>query len=156
MDLPFRAPLLVGTLAFVLAACSSAGGLPLPTPTDPTPSAPSSPVPSAPASPDPGGSPGTCGPVSSQQEAVECVLSLDPLFEGIGPEDPNLIGQSAFYRAGLSDAGYRVVIQVGWGDCPSGCIEKHIWTYDVAKDGAITLVSEEGSPVPAGGGELPG
>ena len=41
-----------------------------------------------------------------------------------------------------------MTFRVGWGDCPAGCIDEHVWTYDVAQDGTITVVSESGPPVP--------
>ena len=49
----------------------------------------------------------------------------------------------------LSDE-YR--FQLGWGDCPSGCIGKHFWVFTV-HDGKVTLVREEGTPF--GGWHLP-
>ena len=39
-------------------------------------------------------------------------------------------------------------LTIGWGDCPAGCIERHVWTFDVDANGGLTLVSESGDEVP--------
>jgi hypothetical protein len=88
----------------------------------------------------------------SQEEAVAKVLASDPRFSGIGPLDPNLIGQSAWYEVSPATVGWRVVITQGWGDCPAGCISRHTWTYDVDGAGVVTLVDESGDPLPDGSG----
>jgi len=43
-----------------------------------------------------------------------------------------------------------VTFQVGWGDCPAGCINNHTWTFAVSKDGAVAITAEQGQPVPPG------
>lgn len=90
---------------------------------------------------------------------MAAIVAAEPRFAGIGPQDPDLIGQSAWYEAKPASGvgAFVVTIQVGWGDCPSGCIERHTWTYAVAPDGTVTLLSEGGDAVPpdampAGGG----
>ena len=40
---------------------------------------------------------------------------------------------------------------MGWGDCPSGCIDEHLWRYAVQPDGAIRLLAEMGDPIPPDG-----
>jgi len=77
------------------------------------------------------------------------VLASDRRFAGVGPFDPDLIGQSAWYTVELASGGWIVVVQIGWGDCPAGCIEKHTWTYLVSKDGTVKLVSETGPSIPS-------
>jgi hypothetical protein len=37
-----------------------------------------------------------------------------------------------------------VVIRIGWGDCPAGCINEHRWTYAIGRDGTVELLREEG------------
>ena len=66
------------------------------------------------------------------------------------PKNPDLIGACCFYEAVPAADGYRVTVEIGWGDCPSGCINRHRWTYAVTGDGATTLESETGEPVPSG------
>ncbi len=110
-----------------------------------------------------GGLPGSTTPVPNQitspEEAAKLVLRSDPRFAGIGPRDPNLIGQANWYEVTTADAAYQVVVRMGWGDCPAGCINEHRWTYSVDRSGAVRLVAEAGDPVPSeeaggGGGQL--
>jgi hypothetical protein len=89
----------------------------------------------------------------AQGEAVARVLAQDPRFAGIGPQDPNLIGQSAWYEVSPALVGWRVTVTKGWGDCQAGCISRHTWVYDVDAAGVVTLVEERGDPLPDGSGE---
>ncbi len=86
------------------------------------------------------------GTAVSQAEAVARVLGLDPRFAGIRPLDPDMVGQSAWYEVSPAAAGWRVTVTIGWGDCPSGCISRHAWVYDVDVSGTATLVAEQGDP----------
>ena len=81
---------------------------------------------------------------------MAAIVAAEPQFAGIEPRSPDLIGQSAWYDAKPASGvgAFVVTIQVGWGDCPSGCIEHHTWTYAVASDGTVTLLSEGGDEVP--------
>jgi hypothetical protein len=117
-----RAALVLATLVLglLVAACGGAG----------TPSG--SPVPSA-------------GPIETLDAAVAAIRARAPLFDGIAPHNPDLIGQASSWKAEPSADGWRVTFQVGWGDCPSGCIDRHTWTWDVARDGTVTFVGEDGS-----------
>ena len=96
------------------------------------------------------------GPITSPDEAAQRVLVLDPHFTGLQPKNPDLIGACCFYEATTTADGYQVNIELGWGDCPAGCINRHRWSYAVAPDGSTTLLSDSGDPVPsnfpAGGG----
>jgi hypothetical protein len=63
------------------------------------------------------------------------------------------LGQTAWWEATPKDApkppvGWSVTFTVDWGDCPSGCIDKHTWTYDLGVDGTVTFVSETGPALP--------
>lgn len=51
----------------------------------------------------------------------------------------------------LSEAGgvRTYTFSHGWGDCPSGCIQRHSWTVTVGQDGTIH-VAESGSPLDPG------
>ena len=115
----------------------------------------------------PSGSPGVSpapsvgGPVTTPEDAVARVVAQEPRFAGITARDPDMIGQASWYEvAPASGVGaYVVTVRVGWGDCPSGCIEEHTWVYAVAPDGTVTLQSEKGDsmrsdalPAPGGGG----
>ncbi len=83
---------------------------------------------------------------------MAAVVAAEPQFAGIGPRDPDLIGQSAWYEAKPASGvgAFVVIVTVGWGDCQAGCIERHTWTYAVAPDGTVKLLSETGDPVPPG------
>ena len=82
------------------------------------------------------------------EEAVALVLAQDPRFAGIEPRDPDLIGQAAWSEVTETDEGWEVVIRIGWGDCPAGCISEHTWTYAVSPTGEVTLADESGAPLP--------
>jgi hypothetical protein len=81
-------------------------------------------------------------------DAARMALAQQARFAGIGPIDENLIGQAAWYRVADSSEGWQVLIRIGWGDCPAGCINQHTWTYAVGRDGSVELVSEEGDAMP--------
>lgn len=78
------------------------------------------------------------------------VIATNPMFAGIGPLQPDTIGASRWYVATpLAGGGHTIEITIGWGDCMAGCIERHVWTYEVKPDGTVTLKSETGEPVPS-------
>jgi hypothetical protein len=88
----------------------------------------------------------------SAEEAVAAVLAQDPMFTGIESRDPDLIGQASWSEASATDDGWEVVIRIGWGDCPAGCISEHTWTYAVSPTGDVTLAEESGAPLPTDSG----
>ena len=135
-----RGPLAALLAALALAGCGSAASSPSVAPA----SAP-------PASASPGVAPG--GAALTQADAVALVLARDPRFAGIGPPDPNLIGQSAWYEVSPAVVGWRITITKGWGDCQAGCISRHSWVFDVDPSGAVSLVEERGDPVGTGSGD---
>lgn len=93
----------------------------------------------------PGGGSGT---PTTAADAVRLALAQQARFAGIGPLDEDLIGQAAWYEVAESGDGWEVLIRIGWGDCPAGCINQHRWTYAIERDGSIELVREEGDPLP--------
>ena len=151
MNVPTR--LLLAVPLAVLVACSSSAGASVPA--APTSLQPSTSVSAEPASPASSSSTGG-GPITSPDEAAQRVLALDPHFSGLKPKNPDLIGSCCFYEVTTTADGFQVNVELGWGDCPAGCINRHRWTYSVARDGATTLLSETGDAVPsafpAGGG----
>ena len=88
------------------------------------------------------------GVPTTAADAARLALAQQDRFRGIGPIDENLIGQAAWYRVAEADDGWQVLIRIGWGDCPAGCINEHTWTYAVGRDGSVELVSEEGDALP--------
>lgn len=94
-----------------------------------------------------GGAPAASGPTDAAA-AARLALGEQPRFAGIGPIDPNLIGQAAWYEVTETDDGWKVMIRIGWGDCPAGCINEHRWTYAVDRDGKVDLLGEVGDDLP--------
>ena len=85
-------------------------------------------------------------PVETPDEAVAAIRAVTPWFDGIEARNPDLVGQAASWTAELTDEpSIRVTFEVGWGDCQAGCIDRHTWTWDVAADGTVTWIGEEGS-----------
>jgi len=92
-------------------------------------------------------------PVGSAADAAAIVIASDPRFAGAIELTPDIIGASKWWTAEpLAGGGYRVELTIGWGDCPAGCINRHVWTFDVDPRGGITRVGDSGDPVPS---ELP-
>jgi hypothetical protein len=126
---PLAASLLVATIS----ACSAAGA---PSPT-PEPTVRPSPTP-------------IVTRVSSPADAAALVIATNPIFTGTMELRPDVIGMSRWWTATpLATGGYRVELTVGWGDCMAGCIERHVWTFEVDASGGVKLVSETGDPVPS-------
>lgn len=117
-------------LLATVAACSSA----------PTQSSPTQPSPTL-----------VGGLVTTPQQAIAAVVAHDPRFATVGPYRPDLIGQSAWYKVTpASGVGAFVVeIEIGWGDCPAGCIDRHTWTFAVLPDGTVNPQADTGPSVPA-------
>ena len=89
--------------------------------------------------------------ISSVDEAAARVMEVHPELAGIPAKDPTIIGGCCFWEGSATGDGYTVRFEVGWGDCLSGCIDRHSWTFAVSTDGAVTLLDEQGSsPVPSG------
>jgi len=126
-------PLAASLLVAAISACSAAGA-PSPTP-EPTVRPTSTPIVTR---------------VSSPADAAALVIATNPIFAGTMELRPDVIGLSRWWTATpLVTGGYRVELTVGWGDCMAGCIERHIWTFEVDASGGVTLVSETGDPVPS-------
>jgi hypothetical protein len=82
---------------------------------------------------------------------VARVIATEPRLTGIEPFDTGLIGQSSWYTVEPASGvgAFVVTVQVGWGDCPAGCINEHTWVFAVAPDGTVSVASESGPAVPA-------
>jgi len=89
-------------------------------------------------------------PVATPADAAALVIATNPMFAGATELRPDVIGASKYWKAEpLQGGGYRIELTIGWGDCPAGCIERHVWTYDVDATGGLMLVGESGDPVPS-------
>ena len=96
--------------------------------------------------------PGSSGTATSAAEAARLALAQQARFQGIEPFDSNMIGQATWYTVKAAKDGWEVMIRIGWGDCPAGCINEHRWTYAVGRDGAVALSREEGAALPGATG----
>lgn len=67
--------------------------------------------------------------------AANGVVLLSPDFIG---GDPGMDIMST----GVGD----YVFRSGWGDCPSGCMSEHFWSFEV-RDGSVVLTGEWGDPL---------
>jgi hypothetical protein len=92
--------------------------------------------------------PGASGAITTAAGAAQLALAQQPRFAGIAPFDENLIGQASWYQVTAAEDGWQVLIRIGWGDCPAGCINEHRWTYAVGKNARVELVRETGDPLP--------
>ena len=128
---------LIAGLLVTVAACNAAGA------PSPTPALTPRPTPTP-----------IAAPVASPEDAAALVVATDPRFSGAIQLRPDVIGASRWWEAEpLGAGGYRIKLTIGWGDCPAGCIQRHVWTFDVDATGGLKLVSESGDEVPA---DLPG
>lgn len=75
--------------------------------------------------------------------------ALGQLFERIDgimhAEENGVAGDGADIRARIQDGGWRLDYSIGFGDCPSGCIERHTWSFRVTEAGAVAFLGESGS-----------
>jgi hypothetical protein len=120
-------PLVVALVALVAIACS--GGAASTSPPAPSPSAVT---------------------ITTPEAAAARVMEEHPELDGIEPQDPDVIGSCCFWAATPAADGFEVTFEVGWGDCPAGCINRHRWTYSVSGDGVVRLIAEQGPAVPPG------
>ena len=89
--------------------------------------------------------------MTSPEVAAGLVMATDPRFAGVRRLDSNMIGTSAWWEsAPRNGGGYVITVTIGWGDCPAGCISRHVWTFDVTGQGAVTMTGESGDPLPSG------
>lgn len=91
--------------------------------------------------------------VDSPAAAAARVMTVSPLFDGIGLRDKNLIDQASWFEAAPLEAAkppvtWGITFRVGWGDCPAGCISEHTWAYTIGVDEAVTFTGETGPALP--------
>jgi hypothetical protein len=120
-------PVVVALVALVAIACS--GGAASTSPPAPSPSVVT---------------------ITTPEAAAARVMEENPELDGIEPQDPDVIGGCCFWAATPAADGFEVTFEVGWGDCPAGCINRHRWTYSVSADGVVQLIAEQGPSVPPG------
>lgn len=82
------------------------------------------------------------------------VFAVGRLFQQLDEIDqahPNfLLGDGNEIRVLFFDDHLRYTFEYGFGDCPAGCISRHIWKLKVYRDGSVEFLGEEGDPLPDG------
>jgi len=145
MKTRFGPPVLAVLIVIIVAACTDAGRSGSAAPTSTAPAGTPSTTPTA-----PGPTP-IAVDVASAADAAALVIATDPRFEGAIALTPDVIGASRWWEATpLAGGGYHVTITIGWGDCPSGCIDEHVWDFEVSADGQVTFLGESGDPISSG------
>ena len=68
---------------------------------------------------------------------------------GVVSAEPDAVaGDGNDIRGAALGPGWRLEYSVGFGDCPTGCISRHTWTFRVEGDGTVTFLGSEGPPPP--------
>lgn len=80
------------------------------------------------------------------------ILALAKRFaniDGVGYAEPDgYIGDGNDITASIEPHYLRYEYSVGYGDCPSGCINRRYWVFHVDYDGAVEFVESFGNPAP--------
>lgn len=84
-----------------------------------------------------------------EQTVIDRIREKFPEVKDIEPTErkPSYIGESPYAIYGeLRDSAYIVAFSRGWGDCPSGCIERHWWYFEVKGNDDINKIGEKHFP----------
>ncbi|WP_421920532.1 hypothetical protein [Marinifilum sp.] len=86
-------------------------------------------------------------PVGINQEVLSLKLKQFPfIYEA---QSANCIGDGSHIElAYLSPEFIHLIYSYGWGDCLSGCINRHYWEFGIYGSGEIELLSESGKQLP--------
>lgn len=75
-------------------------------------------------------------------------LALSKRFQGLDGiiySEPNgIAGDGNDIKTQLTSARMILNYSLGWGDCPSGCISRHYWKFEIDKQGVVRLLEEGG------------
>jgi len=71
--------------------------------------------------------------------AIKGVIYAEP--NGGAGDGPDITAQ-----AGTDH--WLLTYSFGWGDCPSGCIYRHYWSFEVSSSGEVTYTGSSGTPIP--------
>ncbi|MFQ5799388.1 MAG: hypothetical protein ACE5H0_11970 [Bacteroidota bacterium] len=81
------------------------------------------------------------------------IAALAGRFDGIDAvsyAEPNgTIGDGNDITARSEASYWQFDYSVGYGDCPSGCIGRHFWTFQIYSDGHVEYAGSSGNPAPA-------
>ncbi|MBC8346965.1 MAG: hypothetical protein ISR89_08700 [Candidatus Marinimicrobia bacterium] len=71
------------------------------------------------------------------------------LVQGVTYAEPNGgIGESNGISGQIHTKYIEYKFKLGWGDCPSGCINHHLWTFQVNEKGETKFMGSSGDPIP--------
>lgn len=70
-------------------------------------------------------------------------------IKGVTYAEPNGgIGDGPGITAQAGTDHWLLTYSLGWGDCPSGCIDRHYWYFEVSTSGEVTYTGSSGTPIP--------
>ena len=151
---PYAASLILVVAALAVACTGGPGGTGTPATPGPTSNgSTATPAPTPPATPPTSQAPTA---VTSPAQAAALVFASDERWAQMVPLRADMIGQSTWYEAFAGIDSFLVNITVGSGDCMAGCIDQHVWHYEVDSGGNVSLIGENGDAVdvnPGTGGD---
>ncbi len=59
----------------------------------------------------------------------------------------NQVGSGYDLQSNILTSSVELILQKGWGDCPSGCIYHHNWKYQVQFDCSVEFIESNGDPI---------
>ena len=84
-------------------------------------------------------------------EAIN-IFALSKLFgsiDGVIFAEPNgYIGDGNNIEGKINSNYVEYIFSYGWGDCPSGCINRHYWLFQVKFDGTVIFINNYGDSLP--------
>ncbi|MFQ6617438.1 MAG: hypothetical protein ACE5QV_02010 [Fidelibacterota bacterium] len=80
------------------------------------------------------------------------ILALAEKFEqiaGVYYAEPNFpMGDGSDINSIIESSYVKYEYKFGYGDCPSGCINRHFWVFHVYYNGDVTFIESFGAPLP--------
>lgn len=80
-------------------------------------------------------------------------FAVGRLFEQVAAVDkacPNRVTDGSDIRMLLFSDHIRFTFELGFGDCPSGCLNYHRWNFGVSRSGSVSFLGESGGFPPSG------
>ena len=74
------------------------------------------------------------------------------IVDGVGYAEPNgMCCDGSDLTIQAENGHWRLEYSLGWGDCPSGCINRRYWTFSVSRDGTVAFTDSWGDTLPVNG-----
>lgn len=80
--------------------------------------------------------------LSARLKEITGVRYAEP--NGVGGDPPDI-------RARDLGTEWELTYRLGYGDCPSGCIQEHFWIFSVSTSGRVSFSGSSGDPAPPPG-----